>query len=139
VEGATLGTLATSHADLKLDSVTAMTTDEILAGIDRSLAAIAAERERLLAARAQLGGTAAHTAPTASVPPQRRTSRRTKQRRGDTLKSVLEALDATEPRTAGEIEKISSVPRALAGTTLSRLVKQGLASKAVRGYRRVAA
>jgi hypothetical protein len=124
---------------MKLDSVPAMTTDEIIAGIDRSLAAIATERERLLAARTQLAGTAAPAAPTASAPRQRRPSRRSKRRRGDTLNSVLAALDATEARTAGEIEKIASVPRALAGTALSRLVKQGLVSKAERGYLLVAA
>jgi hypothetical protein len=120
---------------VKVGSVPAMTTDEILAGIDRSLAAIATERERLLAARTQLAGTPAPAAPPS---PRHPTARRARRRRGDILNSVLEALDLTEPRTAGEIEKIASVPRALAGTTLSRLVKQGKATKADRGYLRVA-
>jgi hypothetical protein len=116
-----------------------MTTNEILAGIDQSLTAIATERERLLAARTQLAGTAAPYAPAAPASRRRTPSTRSHRRRGDTLKSVLDALDPTDPRTAGEIEKIASVPRALAGTTLSRLVKQGLASKAKRGYLRVTA
>jgi hypothetical protein len=113
-----------------------MTTDEILAGIDQSLAAIAAERERLLAARTQLAGTAAPAVPT---PPRRTPSRRSRRARGGTQTSVLEALDPTTPRTAGDIERLTNVPRALAGTTLSRLVKQGHATKADRGYLRVSA
>lgn len=52
--------------------------------------------------------------------------------------SVLKALDTAKPRTAGDVEKLTNVPRALAGTTLSRLVKQGMVTKADRGYVRVA-
>jgi hypothetical protein len=47
---------------------------------------------------------------------------------------VLEALDRNEPRTAGDIAKITKVGRAVVGSTLTRLVKQGKASKADRGY-----
>jgi hypothetical protein len=105
-----------------------MTTDEILAGIDSSLAAIATERERLLEARAQLaGGSEAPARPTAP-------RRRGRRRRGRKLQTVLESLDPTVPRTAGEVEKLTGVGRAVAGSTLSRLAKQGLATKAARGY-----
>jgi Fic family protein len=112
-----------------------MTTDEILAGIDRSLAAIATERERLLNARAQL-------APAALVPLEERRQRQpqssSRRKRGDTIKQVLEALGPTEPRTAGDVAKTTKMSRPLVGSTLNRLVKQGLASKAKRGYLRAA-
>jgi hypothetical protein len=49
-----------------------MTTAEILAGIDRSLAAIAVERERLLEARTQLEG----ATPVAAPEPRSRGPRR---------------------------------------------------------------
>jgi Fic family protein len=111
-----------------------MTTDEILAGIDRSLSAIAEERERLLAARTQLAGPPAPASQQPSRPP-----RRSRRRAGDTKQLVLDALDQKEPRTAGEIEKTTGIGRALVATTLSRLVKQGSASKAKRGYLRKAA
>jgi hypothetical protein len=111
----------------------AMTTDEILAGIDTSLAAIAAERERLSAARAELAGPP--PAPTATATP-RATRRRASRRQGHTFDNVLEALSTTEPRTAGDVAKLTSVTRAVAGSTLTRLVKQGKATKAERGYLR---
>jgi hypothetical protein len=110
-----------------------MTTDEIVTGIDRSLSAIAAERERLLAARTQLVGPPADAPQKPSKP-----SRRSTRRRGDTKQRVLDALDQTEPRTAGQIEKTTGVGRTLVATTLNRLVKQGGASKAKRGYLRIA-
>lgn len=113
-----------------------MTTDQIVDGIDRSLAAIATERDRLLQARAELADGNA-TAVQAAPQPRRRRSRR--RRQGGTLTIVLEALDPTEPRTAGDVEKITKVGRAVAGSTLSRLVKQGMASKAERGYLRMGA
>lgn len=109
-----------------------MTTDEIVAGIDRSLAEINAERERLLAARTQLAGEPARAQTQTRVTPHR-----TRRGRGDTMTRVLNALDPAEPRTASDIEKKTKVGRTLAGTTLSRLVKQGKASKAKRGYLRV--
>lgn len=105
-----------------------MTTDEILTGIDRSLAAIATERQRLLEARAQLADAA--PAPTRPSAPRRRTGRR----QGGTLQRVLEALDPAQPRTAGDVHKLTGVGRAVAGSTLSRLTKQGKATKAARGY-----
>lgn len=111
-----------------------MTTAEILAGMDRSLAAIVTEREQLLAARAQLTG---DTTPNQRRP--RTPRRRSRRRRGDTTLRVLEALDLTEAHTAGDVARITNIGRALAGTTLSRLVQQGKASKADRGYLRVGA
>lgn len=111
-----------------------MTTNEIVAGIDRSLSEIAAERERLLAARTQLAGVPAPAERQATAP-----SRRPRRRRSDTMTRVLDALDPAEPRTAGDVDKMTNVGRALAGATLNRLVKQGKASKAKRGYLRVAA
>jgi DNA-binding transcriptional ArsR family regulator len=113
-----------------------MTTDEILAGFDRSLAAIATERERLIEARAQLTGPTPAPARERPQPTPRRSSRR---KPGDTLKRVLEALDPTESRTAGDVDKIVGVGRPLVGSTLTRLVKQGLVTKAKRGYLRAAA
>ena len=114
-----------------------MTTDEILARIDQSLVAIAVECERLLAARAQLTGMPQPApAPKASTGAKRTPSRRSRRARGGTQNAVLEGLDPTEPRTAGDIEKFTGVPRALAGTTLSRLAKLGQATKAERGYLR---
>lgn len=112
-----------------------MTTDEIVARIDESLAAIASGAERLLAARAQLAGTAASAPP---PHPRPATSSRSRRPRGGAQMSVLKALDTAKPRTAGDVEKLTNVPRALAGTTLSRLVKQGMVTKADRGYVRVA-
>jgi hypothetical protein len=111
-----------------------MTTVEIVAGIDRSLAEIAAERERLLGARAQLVGSPARAEGRAS-----KRSRGSKRRRVDTMTRVLEALDPSEPRTAGEVENLSGVGRAVAGTTLSRLEKEGKTSKAKRRNLRVSA
>jgi hypothetical protein len=114
-----------------------MTTDQILAGIDKSLAAIAAERERLSAARGELVGAPAPTPAPAATP---RTARRpVRGRRGHTMDRVLEALSTTEPRTAGDIAKLTNVARAVAGSTLTRLVKQGKASKADHGYLRATA
>ena len=113
-----------------------MTVDDILIGIDESLAAIAAETERLLVARVQLTGTAA---PAVATPRRRTPSRSSRRPRGGARTTVLEALDVDTPRTAGDIAKLTNVPRARAGTTLSRLVKQGKATKADRGYIRVAA
>ena len=113
-----------------------MTTDEILAGIDQSLAAITTERERLLHARAELAGDHHAPSPRSARPRVRR--RRGRSQQGSTLKTVLEALDPSEARTAGDIEKITNLGRAVAGSTLTRLVKQGQATKAERGYLRAA-
>ena len=54
------------------------------------------------------------------------------------MKRVLESLDLTEPHTAGGVAKTTRLGRPLVGSTLSRLVKQGLATKAERGYLRAA-
>jgi hypothetical protein len=111
-----------------------MTTDDIVASIDRSLTAIAGERDQLLAARAELAGTV-------SKPPRRRPSvvrRRPAGRQGHTVKRVLEALHPSEPRTAGDVAKLTGIDTKVAGATLIRLVKRGAASKAQRGYLRAA-
>ena len=111
-----------------------MTTDDIVASIDRSLTAIAGERDQLLAARAELAGTVAK-------PPRRRPGvvrRRPAGRQGRTVKRVLEALHTSEPRTAGDVAKITGIDTKVAGATLIRLVKRGAASKAQRGYLRAA-
>jgi hypothetical protein len=110
-----------------------MTTDDIVTSIDRSLTAIAGERDHLLAARAELAGTV-------SKPPRRRPVVRGRPagRQGHTVKRVLEALHASEPRTAGDVAKITGIDTKVAGATLIRLVKRGAASKAKRGYLRAA-
>ena len=111
-----------------------MTTDDIVASIDRSLTAIAGERDQLLAARAELAGTV-------SKPPRRRPGvvrGRPAGREGHTVKRVLEALHASEPRTAGDVAKLTGIDTKVAGATLIRLVKRGAASKAKRGYLRSA-
>ena len=115
-----------------------MTTDEIVAGIDRSLTAIAAERDQILAARAALTKANKRPAPDAA-PRAARPRKRPAVRRGKTGDLVLGALDVAEPRTAGDINKITSVGRAVAGATLTRLAKQGKATKADRGYLRAVA
>lgn len=112
-----------------------MTTDEIVAGIDRSLDAIAVERERLMTARERLVGSP--TPPAQGGPTRRRRARPT-ARRGGTLELVLNALDPTEARTAGDVEKLTGVERKLAGATLTRLLRQALITKAERGYLRAA-
>ncbi len=112
-----------------------MTTEDILVGIDRSLKQIAAEREQLLTAKAELLGT---TLPTSSQPPARRSPKRpAPRRRGQTLEQVFQALDPDEPRTAAAIEASTGIRRLVVSSTLTRLVKQGRAAKAQRGYLRV--
>jgi hypothetical protein len=111
-----------------------MSTDDILATIDRSLVELAIERARLLDARARLVPEKL-VAPPANVPTKRRRGRAT-SRRGDTAKLVLEALDTNEARTAGEVAKATGVSRGVAGATLIRLVNYRQATKADRGYLR---
>lgn len=109
-----------------------MTIDDIIAGIDRNLHAITAERERLLLARTQLQGGSAPVAATESRKESSSSPRSTR-----TVGRVLEALHVTEARTAGDIATLTKVGRANVGSTLTRLVKQGKATKAERGYLRV--
>jgi hypothetical protein len=118
-----------------------MTEQEIVSGIDRSLAAIAAEREQLLAARAQLAGTSPAPVPSPARPRRAaaRPGRRRRTSRGATTSVVLEALDSKQGRTATDVDKLTNVGRTVAGQTLVRLVKQGAAKKANRGYVKVAA
>lgn len=112
-----------------------MTTDDIVAGIDRSLELVAAERERLLAARAHLLGSTLPTAPARPTPSTRR--RRSVAPRGQTIEQVFQALDPVEPRTAGVIERTTGIRRLVVSSTLTRLAKQGRAAKAERGYLRI--
>ena len=44
----------------------------------------------------------------------------------------------SEPRTAGDVAKITGIDTKVAGATLIRLVKRGAASNAQRGYLRAA-
>ena len=111
-----------------------MFTDDLTARIEGRLAELAVEAERLTAARQQL----VSTATTPQPPPRPRPPGRTTGRRGHTLELVLNSLDPEEPHTAGDVAKATGVSRSVAGATLSRLLKQGQASKAKRGYLRAA-
>ena len=115
-----------------------MFTDDLAARIDGRLTELALEAERLTTARAHL----VHSAPepTRETPKPTSVARRrpARAKRGRTNELVLNALVSDEGRTAGEIEKATGVSRAVAGSTLTRLAKQGLAAKAARGYVRTA-
>jgi hypothetical protein len=114
-----------------------MFTDDLAARIDDRLAELAVEIERLTTARAHLTNRA--TEPTAAARPRSSGRRgRPTGRRGHTNQLVLNALDPNEARTAGDVDKATGVGRAVAGATLSRLVKHGKATKAHRGYLRAA-
>ena len=113
-----------------------MFIDDLTARIDGRLGELTVEAERLTAARAHLVTTTAE--PEAPAPPRASGRRgRPTGRRGHTNQLVLNALDPKQPRTAGDIDKATGIGRAVAGATLTRLVKQDLAVKAERGYARV--
>jgi hypothetical protein len=127
--------LATSTLQTSIP-LTGMTTAEILAGIENSLRLIETERGRLLEARAQLIRSFSTEPPKHPASPRHSVARTSRVRRGQTLKRIIGALDKTEPRTAGDIAKATSVERTLVAATLIRLVKRGDAVKASRGYLR---
>lgn len=80
--------------------------------------------------RTASGGRSTTAAPKASAPAA--SSGRTTP--GATKATVLAALKAGDPMTAGEIATATGLGRATISTTLSRLAKSGEVTKADRGY-----
>ena len=76
--------------------------------------------------------------PTATASPTTAATRRRRAGatapRGQTRAKILDALK-DGPKTAGDIAKLTGIPRGSASTTLSKLAKSGQVVKAARGYR----
>lgn len=70
----------------------------------------------------------------ASAPSANGQRRSTRSPRGENRRQVLAAI-ATEAKTAGEIAKETGLHRASIATLLIKLVDEGVAVKATRGYR----
>lgn len=70
----------------------------------------------------------------ARAPKKPRRSSNGRAPRGQNRQRILAAI-ATEAKTAGQIAKETGISRATAATTLTKLVADGAATKAQRGYR----
>ncbi len=125
-----------------------MTLDDLRAGIERRLAELAIETERLKAALVALTANDTPPArelakaprPTAPVhrkgPTSHRTAKATVAARGQTRQAVLDALSDGSARTAGDIATATGLERGSVSTTLSNLLSAGRVVKADRGYTR---
>lgn len=125
-----------------------------LAEIEQEIGPLLAEAEALRSALGHLEGleTPASSAPkrrsrraspsngrTASSPTPARRARRTatgRAPRGRNRQVILEAI-ASEAKTAGQIAKETGIGRGTVATTLTKLVSDGKAAKAARGYQAV--
>jgi predicted Rossmann fold nucleotide-binding protein DprA/Smf involved in DNA uptake len=74
------------------------------------------------------------TAPTSTRRPARRERSRPRAPKGQNRRLILTAIK-DEAKTAGQIANETGIRRPIAATTLTKLVKDGLAVKAQRGYR----
>lgn len=132
-----------------------MTLDELRESIERRLAELADDGERLKAALAALNASVTPTTPTPSPKAPRRASpaadrqapkparRKPKEpqsttaavaKRGATRQAALDALADGSARTAGDIA--TGLRRGSVSTTLSNLLAAGQVLKARRGYTR---
>ncbi len=125
-----------------------MSLDELRQNIERRLAELAEEAQRLQAALTALGVNSRSTsAPTrtgdlepAAATKPRRTARPSPRpaKRGATRQAVLDALSDGHAFTAGDVANVTGLKRATISTTLSNLLADGRVQKAHRGYTRTA-
>jgi DNA invertase Pin-like site-specific DNA recombinase len=112
-----------------------------LADLDEQIAPLADEAEQLRTAIARLeaiepGGLRRRPAPNgdgrAGRSPRARATGRAP--RGQNRRLILEAITA-EAKTAGDVAKATGIGRPTVSTTLTKLVSDGAAVKAKRGYK----
>jgi predicted Rossmann fold nucleotide-binding protein DprA/Smf involved in DNA uptake len=108
--------------------------------VDRELAPLSAERNELQTAIEKLEAVVvprpARARGSARVPAQGRTATTNGGRapRGENRRRILQTI-AHESKTATEIAKLTNITVGTVSTTLTKLVKDGAATKAARGYR----
>jgi DNA invertase Pin-like site-specific DNA recombinase len=113
-----------------------------LAELDAQIAPLADEAEQLRTAIARLesiepGAARRRTANGARAASGRRRAPRTptgRAPRGENRRLILEAIK-NEPKTAGDVAKETGIGRPTVSTTLTKLVSDGAAVKAERGYK----
>jgi predicted Rossmann fold nucleotide-binding protein DprA/Smf involved in DNA uptake len=109
-----------------------------LAELDRQIKPLRTERDQLrqaiekLQALTPAPSATNGTAPTSARRPARRSSR-PRAPKGQNRRLILAAI-RHDPKTASQITTETGIPRPIAATTLTKLVKDGLAVKADRGY-----
>jgi DNA invertase Pin-like site-specific DNA recombinase len=112
-----------------------------LAELDEQIAPLADEAEQLRTAIARLeaiepGGSRRRPAPNGDGRARRAPRARATGRapRGQNRRLILEAI-STEAKTAGDVAKATGIGRPTVSTTLTKLVSDGAAVKAKRGYK----
>ena len=112
-----------------------------LADLDEQIAPLADEAEQLRTAIARLeaiepGGVRRRPAPNGDGRARRSPRARATGRapRGQNRRLILEAI-AGEAKTAGDVAKATGIGRPTVSTTLTKLVSDGAAVKAKRGYK----
>jgi predicted Rossmann fold nucleotide-binding protein DprA/Smf involved in DNA uptake len=114
-----------------------------VADLEKQIAPLADEAEQLRSAIAKLeaiepaGGR--RRAPSATTARRRARAGRATQSsarapRGQNRRAILEAIK-DEPKTAGDVAKETGIGRPTVSTTLTKLVSDGVAVKANRGYK----
>jgi hypothetical protein len=114
-----------------------------LAGLEQQLAPLVDEAEQLRTAIARLEaiepgagrGRPANASPRRAG--RRRATRRTptgRAPRGENRRAILQAI-SDAPKTAGDVAKETGIGRPTVSTTLTKLVSDGAAVKAKRGYK----
>jgi DNA-binding transcriptional ArsR family regulator len=112
-----------------------------LAELEQQLAPLVDEAEQLRTAIARLEASEPSTGRSRSANGRRRNGRRGAARtargrapRGENRRLILEAIKDA-PRTAGDVAKETGIGRPTVSTTLTKLVSDGAAVKAKRGYK----
>jgi predicted Rossmann fold nucleotide-binding protein DprA/Smf involved in DNA uptake len=112
-----------------------------LSELEQQLAPLVDEAEQLRTAIARLEAIEPRTGRSRSANGGQRSGRRSAARtpkgrapRGQNRRLILEALSDT-PKTAGDVAKETGIGRPTVSTTLTKLVSDGAAVKANRGYK----